>query len=81
MTPADHLIEKADRLSRSSPQEWAEFLDAFAAYTETGRNNCIIAAPEHLAKLQGHAQALTKVLEIFADCRTKQMRTENRKST
>jgi len=62
------LIIAAAGLRRQAPEAFEEFLDAFRAFTETQRDDCIRAPSEHLSVAQGRAQNCTQILRLFDTC-------------
>ena len=63
------LILAAAQLSYRSPHEWAEFVSAFTAYTDSKREDVVEANPNSLQVTQGRAQACTALRKLFAECR------------
>lgn len=67
MQQQQNLTLKAANLAKSSPQQWRDFLDALAAYTEVHKDNLIKSALPELPVNQGRAQALTVIHKVLSD--------------
>jgi hypothetical protein len=65
MQPHEHLIVVAADLARSSPQRWADFLEAFAAFTDTYRTKLVHSPLPELPVAQGKAQSLAFTHELL----------------
>jgi hypothetical protein len=64
MTSANDLVTKARFLRNAAPQQFADFLGAFAEYAR-GSAEIMIAATENLQRWQGHAQQAKNILELL----------------
>lgn len=62
----EQLILKAANLARSAPHEWAEFLQAFADFSEHHRDNLLNSPLDALQVNQGRAQMLKTTNEMLA---------------
>lgn len=61
----EELIKKAAALAKIAPQQWADFLQAFAAFTEHHRNNLVHSPLDALSVNQGRAQILSVTQDIL----------------
>jgi len=62
------LIFAAAALRRQSLEGFQNFVEAFRAFTETRRDECIRAPSEHLSVSQGRAQNCTEILRMLETC-------------
>lgn len=67
-------------LSHRAPEEWAEFVAAFAEWTDHKRDECIGSNQETLSTTQGRAQACVELRKLFAECRQTAERVENKQN-
>lgn len=67
MQQQDNLILKAANLAKASPQQWRDFLDALAAYTEIHKDNLIKSPLPELPVNQGRAQGLTTLHKVLSE--------------
>lgn len=63
------LTIAAARLSHRAPEEWADFLSAFVAYTDGVRDEVVTAPPNDVQVTQGRARACVQLRKIYAECR------------
>jgi hypothetical protein len=63
----EELILKAAALS--STRDWAEFLAAFARYTDERMEQCVASPAADLKQAQGRAQDARHLLKLFRECR------------
>lgn len=68
MQPIETLTVRAAELARSSPQRWADFLTALAAYTDTHRNNLLSSPVSELQGAQGRAQSMASLCDTLKKC-------------
>lgn len=61
----EELIKKAAALGRIAPEQWAEFLKAFAEYKEHHRDNLLNSPPNALQINQGKAQMITIAYDLL----------------
>lgn len=61
----EQLIKKAAALGKNAPTQWADFLKAFAEYTDHHRDNLLNSPPHALQINQGRAQMLAITLGIL----------------
>lgn len=79
MNVKDNLTLKAAALARTGHAQWSEFLAAFVAYTNSKKNECIVAPVSDVQVVQGRAQQCVLFEELFkgalaaADTITKRM--------
>jgi hypothetical protein len=64
-----NMVLAAARLARTAPQQWDEFVQAFAEYVDDKIVDVIQAPPEMLQIAQGRAQGLVSFSKLLADCR------------
>jgi hypothetical protein len=74
------LIIAAAQLSYRAPQEWADFISAFHAYTDDKRDDVVQANTDSLQVTQGRAQACVALRKLFVECRESASRIETRQS-
>ena len=74
------LIVAAARVAHRAPEDWAEFISAFVAYTDDRRDECIQSPPDMLQVAQGRAQACASLRRLLADCTKTADSIEKRKS-
>ena len=63
------LAFAAARLSRSSPENWQQFVAEFEAHAAAQAGVCIQSPTEQLQRNQGHAQQAAHLLKVFQNCR------------
>jgi hypothetical protein len=63
--PKDELQSAADRLSRSAPNQWAEFIEAFVRLTEEKRDACVQSPADQVLLAQGKARQCVELLALF----------------
>jgi hypothetical protein len=64
MTSANDLVTKARFLRNAAPQQFSDFLGAFAEYTRVSAE-IMIDATENLQRWQGHAQQAKNILALL----------------
>jgi hypothetical protein len=74
------LIMAAAQLSFRAPEQWADFLSAFHAYTDDKRDDVVQANTDSLQVTQGRAQACVALRKLFAECRESANRIETKQS-
>jgi len=72
------LIERSAALARTSPNSWAEFIEALEAYSNEQRNILVQSPLDVLQVTQGRAQAVSQLLELLRDCVRRADKRENK---
>ncbi len=67
-TNAQVFSEASHRLRNSSPQEFEQFVELFAAYTEEVVFAVTEADPTNILVMQGRAQQCRALLRILREC-------------
>lgn len=65
LKPEDELTIAANRVSRSAPQQWAEFIKAVELYSRLKDQACIAAPADQVLKAQGKALQIQELLNLF----------------
>lgn len=66
----DHkLATTAASLAHRAPEEWAEFLSAFAAYSDSVLRDCLSSPVDALPQTQGRARACDSLLRLLVECK------------
>jgi hypothetical protein len=74
------LIVVAAQLSSRAPEQWADFVAAFHAYTDDRKDDVVQANPDSLVNSQGRAQACVHLRKLFSECREQADRITTRQS-
>ncbi len=74
------MIFASAQLARRAPQEWAEFLSAFAEFASNKDDECISSSTPTLPVAQGRAQACRELRKLFAECKEQASKIETKES-
>ena len=64
MSSTDNLVQKARFLRNAAPQQFTDFLSAFAEYAQVAAE-LMVDATENLQRYQGHAQQAKNLVKIL----------------
>jgi hypothetical protein len=64
----DELVMTAAELRRKAPEGFQKFLEAFRAYTNKTKDECISSPIDTLPVAQGRARGCASVLHILDNC-------------
>ena len=64
MNSAEKLVDRARFLRNAAPQQFTDFLGAFAEYARFS-TEIMVDATENIQRFQGHAQQAKNILELL----------------
>ena len=75
----DELVMAAAELRRNAPEGFQKFLEAFRAYTNKTKDECISSPIDTLPVAQGRARGCAAILRMLDDCLTLADKREKKK--